>query len=71
MRSYRRRIQRTAFGLGLAAAMGFGAVQAMATPARTTARAGNCYTLEEQWCRDRCESQGWDADCTNGICTCY
>lgn len=69
MRKHGRRIQRAAFGLGLLAAMGFGAVQAMAAPAQAAAAAGSCDYWQQQYCRDYCGS--WDASCSNGICSCY
>lgn len=69
MRNHIRRIQRAAFGMGMLAAMAFGAVQATAAPARATSAERNCTTMQQQYCRDYCGQ--WDASCRNGICTCF
>jgi hypothetical protein len=71
MRSHTRRIQRAAFGMGLLAALGFGAVQATAAPQRGAAPQAACTASQSQYCRDKCAQQGWDGYCRNGLCYCY
>lgn len=69
MRNHTRRIQRAAFGVGMLAAMGFGAVQATAAP-QVAGVKRSCTQMQWQYCWDKCAAQGWDGYCNRGICTC-
>ena len=68
MRDQGRRIQRAAFGMGILAAMGFGAVQATAAPQRSAAAERSCTLAQYQACQTLCA--GADAICRNGSCIC-
>jgi hypothetical protein len=73
MRKHTRRIQRVVFGMGMVAAMGFGAVQAVATPAQANAAAVACTPEQDYNCMTYCLIQkggdGWL--CDSGRCICW
>lgn len=72
MRKHTRRIQRVVFGMGMLAAMGFGAAQAVAAPSKAGAAAATCTSAERRNCLIYCNSIGGDGGfCENGQCTCY
>ncbi|HEX8691527.1 MAG TPA: hypothetical protein VF746_03735 [Longimicrobium sp.] len=58
-----RRTRRWALGAGVACALGFGAAQALATPARESPP----DTCNIRQCRDACQGHG---GCVGGMCVC-
>jgi hypothetical protein len=62
-------LRRGVFAAGLAGALGFGAVQALASPtARTCDRAGRC---DPEACERKCQTQfGVSGFCTGRGCWC-
>jgi hypothetical protein len=65
------RIQRVAFGMGMMAAMGFGAVQATAAPGQVTAAA--CTPEQDYACMTYCliDKGGDYWSCGDGRCICW
>ena len=66
-------IQRMVFGVTLVAAMGFGAVQAVAAPQQAKAGDGTCTMIQEADCVNYCVSIGGEggACMRGGRCLCY
>lgn len=65
------KLARGIIGALVASAMGFGAMQVLATPAQAASVAWWCTADEERWCDEYCAYYGGDGRCSNfGVLHC-
>lgn len=67
------RLGRTVFNSAAALALGFGAMQALATPASASTSAANARICDPNWCDEQCVANGASGGfCVSRFrCECY